>query len=886
MARPTNQFPWEEVVRLAPRLDVAAFLDALRADPSYSGQIVHVRQFAAQAARMAEPRQPFHACALRFLEAQGVAGLYSHQAQALDLVRAGHNVVLATGTASGKSLAYLIPIIETLSISPATASMLLFPTKALAQDQCRAFLGGLDAAELPAPVAGVYDGDTPPDLRRKLRNSARVLFTNPDMLHAGILPQHARWGHFLQQLRWLVIDELHTYGGMFGSNVANLMRRFFRVCARYGSSPQIIACSATMGNPRELAEHLTGEPFELVDDDGSPHGSRTFVFWNPPQERHRRWRSRRSANVEAHELMARLVRQGVPTITFSKAKMTAEMIRRYVCERLAADAPGLADKITTYRGGYLPEERREIERRLFAGELLGVSTTPALELGIDIGGLDASIIVGYPGTLSSFYQQAGRAGRRDRDSLVILVGLDTAVNQYVMAHPEFIFDRPVERTVVDPDNPFVLLGQLRCAAHESPIDAAELSEFGPYAGVVLRVLEGNSKLRRRGDRWYHASSEIPQHEVSLRDCADRNILIQDIETQETIGELNQFDAPPIVHPEAIYMHRGDTYYVESLDMVRNRALVRKVEVDYYTQPLGGTDVHHIDHILRERPFGAGRACWGEVTAHFQNVGYERIRFYTLDAISRHPLDLPHYLLETMAFWIEAPEHLVRTVAQMGLNPHTGLRGIGYATRMLLPMFMTCQTLDFSHTVGSANSPWHTVFIYERYPLGLGFTEKAYEMLGTLMPAVRDHVRQCPCVDGCPSCVGKPLRQFTTWNVERGEASIPSKAASLAMLDGILGDGSRLELPETRTLAGIHASEEVRIETLLRRRLERMRESETEHPVVPGEELASAEPAPQPRERLEKSDVSARIAEMKAFTHELRKRARERQHRSQGEKGSG
>ncbi len=790
-------------------MDFRAYLEEIRSSPAYAGQVVHVHEEPARPARYADPARPLSPQAEAALAARGIGRLYTHQAEALDRWRAGEDVLAVTGTASGKSLCYLLPLLETLIQDPQATALLLFPTKALCQDQCLRCAELLEAAGLGRLVTGVYDGDTPADLRRKLRDHGSILFTNPDMLHSALMPQHARWARFLARLRLLVIDELHVYNGLFGANAANLFRRFRRVCAHHGASPRIVACSATIANPRELAETLTGRRFSLVEDDGSPRGRRLTVFWNPPVVRGTPWRSRRSANVEAHELMADLVRRGVPTITFSKAKMTAEMISRYVKESLRQTPPGtvlpppggpgaLAGAVAAYRGGYLPEERRAIERRLFEGELLGVSATNALELGIDVGGLDASILVGYPGTIASFQQQSGRAGRRDRDALVVLVGLDTPANQYVMSHPEYLFGRPVERALCEPDNPFVLLGHLRCAAHELPVRAEESAGFGRHSELVLEVLEEQRKVARIDGRWYHAASETPQHEVSLRSYADVNVVIEDADTGRILGELNRFDAPPLLHPEAIYLHHGETYRVLTLDQRRNVARVKREEVDYYTYPLGGTDVHHVDSILREKPFGAGRACWGEVTVHFDTMAYEKVRFYTMDAVSVHPVELETQVQETMALWVIPPEELMAEVRRAGFDVPAGLRGIGYAARMTLPLFLTCDTPSFSHSVGSANSPWNALFVYERYPLGLGFTEQAFDRLHEILSATLETIRSCGCADGCPCCVGKPLRQAATWNVERGEGSVPSKAAARLILEGLLAGGA-LQCPDTYAL---------------------------------------------------------------------------------------
>ena len=852
-------------------MDVQRFLAALKADPAYADQIVHVHESPAREARCAESCGRMSGATAAALEKLGISRLYRHQDEAIRHVRRSENVLVATGTASGKTLCYTLPLLERLEQDPSATALLLFPTKALTQDQFRGFSAMLEAAGRTDVQSGVFDGDTPSPLRRRLRDHASAIFSNPDMVHAALMPQHGRWARFLQRLQFLVLDELHVYTGIFGSNMALLLARLFRLCRHYGSDPAIVACSATISNPGELSEQLTGRPFRVIAQDGSPRGRRVYVFWNPPRRRHTAWRSRRSANVEAHELMARLVADGTPTITFSKAKMTAEMIHRYVCDKLRETAPGQIGKVTPYRGGYLPEERREIERRLFSGELVGVSTTSALELGIDVGALEASIVVGYPGTRASFLQQAGRAGRKGRDALVFLIGLDTSVNQYIMSNPDYIFDRCVERAVIDPANPFVAVGHLRCATSELAVGPEELPLFGPHAETVLKVLHENRKVREIEGRWYYAAAEVPQHEVSLRNYADANVLIEDVDTGAVLGEVNQFDAEPILHPEAIYMHRGETYRVLTLDLDRNIASVKREEVDYYTQPLGGTDIHHIDHRLREKVFGTGALCWGEATAYFNTHAYEKVHFYSLDAISVHGVDLPTMVLETMAFWIVPPEDLMERVRLAGLDAHSGLRAIGYATRMMLPLFITCSTLDFSHTVGSANSPWNAIFVYERYPHGLGFTEKAYEIMDRILPAVREQVRACDCEKGCPCCVGKPLRGYATWNVERGEASIPNKAAALMILDGLLGDGQDLCRPDREALSDSSQADTLRLEQALRRRLERMREPQVFHPIVPQPEVGTAYPRIEPSGELDAADAGRRAERRRGFERDMHKR---------------
>ncbi|MEI6499979.1 MAG: DEAD/DEAH box helicase, partial [Armatimonadota bacterium] len=710
-------------------MDFAAFLDEIRSSPGYRGQIVHYARQEPRPARYGSVSPPLTLPCECVLAGLGIEQLYSHQAEGLAAVRRDEDVLLATGTASGKSLVYQLAILELLERNPSARVLMMFPLKALAQDQLLSLQRLLKLAGREEILCGCYDGDTPASMRRKLRDEGRVLLTNPDMLHAGLMPQHTRWAGFLENLELVVLDEIHTYSGLFGANLANFFRRFERVLAHYAGSspsprgadrpgrpecasevtgchgpssghaevdtmarrrtmppgaeeqpgPQFIFSSATIGNPAELVHLLTGRTPTVIDDDGSPAGARHWVFWNPPVIYGRKYRARRSANVEATELMAELIRRGVPTITFSKAKITAELIYRYVSDNLRETRPELTGKVMPYRGGYLPEERREIERRLFSGELLGVSCTRALELGIDIGGLDASIVVGYPGTLASFFQQAGRAGRRDREALVVLVGLDTSINQYVMQNPAYIFGRPLEEVVLDRDNPFIIAGHLRCATHELPVSELDSSEFGPAAPEALRVLQDMRKVRLRAERWYHATAETPQHELSLRGYSEAELVVQDSDTKHVIGHMNLYDGPTYVHPKAIYMHYGDTYLVDELDLFRRVAWVHRVEVDYYTQPHGGTDIHHIDRMLRRKVFGPGTVCFGEVTAYFQTNEFERIHFYKLDAYTREAVDpkVPTLQLETMAMWFTPEDDVLREVIRKGLDPYSGLRGIGY-----------------------------------------------------------------------------------------------------------------------------------------------------------------------------------------------------------------
>ncbi len=843
-----------------------SFITDLSESPEYRDRIVHLREEAPRTARFARSAAPLSPILRRVLASRTIRRLWSHQARALDLARNGHDLLVTTGPASGKTLCYLLPLIEKLAAESNATALLLFPTKALSRDQQKTIEETLTAAGLDPAISGVCDGDTPGSLRRKICAQGQILVTNPDFLHAAILPHHSRWSRFLSRLRLLVVDEMHVYSGIFGAHTAQLMRRLLLVCLRYGARPQLVGLSATIGNPKGLAAALTGREFKLVAEDGSPRGKRTFVLLNPPRIRQTKRRSRRSANVEAMEIFTSLLRRGIPTITFSKARITAELIHYFAVEKLAKDAPAVARRISPYRGGLLPEERRKIEERLFSGDLLGVSTTRALELGIDVGGMDASVIVGYPGTLASFFQQAGRAGRRDRNSLVVLIGLDTPTNQYVLRHPDYLFARSMEEVVFDRENPCVLAGHLRCAAQELPVGVAEAPGFGRHARVALEVLEENRKVRRIDHHWYHAAGEIPQHEISLRDATDRNVIVTEASTGTVLGEVSKFDAPAVVHPEAIYIHRGETFRVLTLDLRKSIARVSREEVDYYTQSHGAEDVHHIDHLHREKPFGTGRACYGEVTAHYRIHLFEKIRFYSLDAVSRHGLDLPIYPIDTVACWIVPPEDVIREVFRLGLDPVSGLRGIGFLLRTLLPLFVTCETLDLSHSVGCLNAPWQAVFIWEHYPKGLGFTERGYEILDELILRAREVVRDCACADGCPLCVGKPLRPYTVLNPERGEGSIPSRLAALALLEGLVGDGTRLTEPDAGALTGTDDAAEIRLARTIRRHLERQREPDVLRPPPPGHPPGFA--APEEESVLGLTDAKRRGDRRREFTKKL------------------
>ena len=862
-------------------MDVDGFLQSLKRDPAYAGQIAHVHTEPAKVPSWAPLPGGLYSDVRRFLDALEVSRLYRHQSEAIEAALNGEDVLITTGPASGKSLCYQVPILQSMLEHPEATALLIFPMKALARDQVAAWNRGVEAlrdALDPREVAAMpFDADVNASDRRTARDSARLLVTNPEMLHGNLLPNHARWNRFLAGLRWVVLDEVHTYTGFFGANMANVLRRLERVCEHYASRPQFVCSSATVGNPKEMAERVTGRSLHHVGEDTSAAGTRTYVFWNPPRIKARTWRGRRSANVEAHELMVKLIRQRVPTICFSKARNTAEMIYRYVRETLQQEEPELADRVVPYRGGYSPEERRDMERRLREGELLGVSATRALELGIDVGALEACIVVGYPGMLNAFFQQAGRAGRAGRDALCILIGTDTAINQYIMNHPQFIFDRSVERGVVDGDNPFVVLGHLRCATAELPVVEPDTERFGYASGLALEVLEEEQKVHRTGDAWYHASTEQPAHEVRLRGYGGESTVVMDADSGHVIDRLDKFRALRIFYPGAIYFHRGDTYAMVHHDTERNVVQVRRTDVSYYTDPVTGTSVDHVDVVLDQRPLGIGQACLGEVFAVLSTPLYEKVRFYTMDRISQHPIDLPSVAYEAMAFWLTTPPELPVEVGRLGLNPESGMMGILYCVSRILPLFLTSDTNDFDWSLGCRNTPWHTMFWYEFYLHGIGHAEQGYERLEEILSVALEHLLTCDCEDGCPNCTSRLITPYHVRNIELGEGIVASRRAAVVVLNALLSGQSAsesltlLDAPRRRrgqqflpTVTGAHRQREPhkmpldeRTRRLMLRKIKRSRSPKqpVDHPIA----LAppAGIPSPEREETLGAADAEKR-----------------------------
>ncbi|MCX7671390.1 MAG: DEAD/DEAH box helicase [Anaerolineae bacterium] len=780
--------------------DPSAFLNELRQRRAYAGQMVHVQTIPARLPRFGELTVRLSPAVRRALAAAGAERLYTHQAGAINAALTGQHVVVATSTASGKTLCFNVPVLETLARDPLARALYLYPTKALAQDQLgkwKAFVAGAGEGIIN-PTAATYDGDTPQAARGRIRKTARVLLTNPDMLHTGILPNHPLWAEFFRHLKYVVIDEAHTYRGVFGSQVACVLRRLRRVCALYQGvgggdqgwslraqetgnlalpsprppTPIFIATSATIANPAEHFELLTGLSATVIADDGSPHGPRTFVFWNPPFLDRTRT-ARRSANYEASDLFAALVSTGVRTIAFTRARVIAELLLRYARATLGRQraTAGLADRIAAYRAGYLPEERRRIEQELFGGRLLGVTATSALELGIDVGGLDAAILVGYPGTIASLWQQAGRAGRGDDPSLTILIGLDNPLDQYYMRHPTELLGRPHENALLDPDNFYVLQRHLPCAAHEIPLRvAAEEPEksrnqaglddealFGPGFVDAMVALEEQGVLRFTGERWVYARGDYPAQDVSLRDAeGDRFAILNEANGYRLLEEISSTTAPFRVHPGAIYLHQGESYLVTEYNAALRHAIVKPVNADYYTQPREVNDVR-IVRSLRHRALAAGAAFLGKVRVRGQVIGYRRLQQFTETVLGEEPLTMPVIEYETIGLWWDLPPTLPAELALRGLDFLGGLHAVEHAAIGILPLFAMCDRWD----IGGLSTPRHPdtdaaqIFIYDGFPGGVGIAEKGFELLFDLWSATLDVIRGCPCESGCPSCVQSP-----------------------------------------------------------------------------------------------------------------------------------
>ncbi len=698
------------------------------------------------------------------IRAAGIDRPWGHQARTAEYALRGESVVVATGTASGKSLAYQAPVLSTLldgSEEPSgrgTTALYLSPTKALAADQRRT------VADLAAPLGtavrpAVYDGDTPVEEREWVRQYANYVLTNPDMLHRGILPGHPRWSSFLRSLRYVVIDECHTYRGVFGSHVAQVLRRLRRVCARYGSSPVFLLASATAADPAVAATRLTGVPVAEITEDSSPRGEVVFALWEPPlTELHGEQGApvRRTATAESADLLTDLAVQGVRTVTFVRSRRGAELIALIAQERLAEVDRSLTDRVAAYRGGYLPEERRALERALHSGELLGLAATTALELGMDVAGLDAVVLAGYPGTRASVWQQAGRAGRSGQGALAILVARDDPLDTYLVHHPDALFRQPVESTVLDPDNPYVLAPHLCAAAAELPLTPADLELFGPATEELVPQLERRKLLRRRATAWHWTRRERAADLTDIRGEGGSPVQVVEAATGRLLGTVDASAAHSTVHEGAVHLHQGRSYLVKHLDLDDSVALVEEASPPYSTTARDTTAVSILE-TTTEIPWGEARLCFGSVEVTNQVVSFLRRKLITGEVLGESKLDLPPRTLRTRAVWWTVTEDQLEDARVHPQALGGALHAAEHASIGILPLFATCDRWD----IGGVSVPLHpdtllpTVFVYDGHPGGAGFAERAFHTAARWLTATREAIAACECEAGCPSCIQSP-----------------------------------------------------------------------------------------------------------------------------------
>ena len=740
-------------------MTIDATLAALRADPRLAGEGPHEgfvswHELPAEAARYGEWPAGLDGRLIAALERHGIARPYTHQAEVIRGVMHGRDQVVVTPTASGKTLCYNVPVVQAILDDPSSRALYLFPTKALAQDQLTELRALVDGAELGLRVH-TYDGDTAPAARRAVRTGGHVVITNPDMLHTGILPHHTKWVRLFEGLRYVVIDELHSYRGVFGSHVANLLRRLRRICRFYGSDPLFICCSATIANPAELARELVGREVDLVARSGAPRGARTIAFYNPPIV-HRQLGLRRSLVSAAHDVAAWLQAEGVQTIVFAGSRQRVERLTQYLRDERPR-TPGGGNAVRGYRSGYLPKERRAIEAGLRSGAVRTVVATSALELGIDIGGMDAAVLAGYPGTLASMWQQMGRAGRRQEASLAVFVAGSGPLDQYLATHPEYIFGDSIEAALVNPDNPIIAAEHLKCAVFELPLERDEQAALGPHSDELLSMLADDGTVNRQQDRTYWSSEAYPAGEVSLRDGAEQNVVIvEQGPPPRVIGEVDRATAMVLVHDEAIYVHDGRQYHVDRLDWEELKAYVRPVAVDYYTDAHLAVDLR----VLEEwegvsPPSTAALRGHGEVAVTYLATIFKKITLHTHENVGWGKIRLPQDDLHSGAFWIALPDEHSARLTRDALEQT--LLGLGQLLVHVAPLLLMCDRGDL-HLAPQLRSPHTgrpTVFLWESTPGGVGFGQSLYDRSDALLRLAHELLSDCPCAEGCPGCVGPP-----------------------------------------------------------------------------------------------------------------------------------
>ncbi|WP_228486277.1 DEAD/DEAH box helicase [Paludibaculum fermentans] len=774
---PKREGSQENSLGLARRADLAMTIARLRAwmeEPN--SPIRAIRHQLAKPGQFAPMPGGIPAALRKVLEEKGITQLYTHQAACFETLQDGGNPVVVTPTASGKTLCYNLPILHRLVADPEARALYLFPTKALAEDQLHEFHSIVEAMG-SGVRAFTYDGDTPQDARKQIRERANVVLTNPDMLHAGILPHHTKWGKLFENLRYIVIDELHYYRGVYGSHLANVLRRLARICEFYGSKPQFICCSATIANPKTLAETLTGVDFRLVDQSGAPTGEKYFVFYNPPVV-NKQLGIRRGYLNETRRIASDLIQRGQQTLVFANNRLATEVLLTYLKD--SCEKPGQAGTIRGYRGGYLPRERREIERGLREGTIRAVVATNALELGIDIGSLDVVVMAGYPGSIASTWQRSGRAGRRLGTSLALMVASSAPLDQYVVEHPEYFFEGSPEHAQINPDNLEILINHLKCAAFELPIKDG--SKFGPHETAELcSFLEELRVVHHSGGAWHWTSDSYPADAISLRSVTSDNFVVIDITNEERLIAEVAFPAALVeLHEKAIYLHEARQYQVEKMDYEGRKAYVRQVECDYFTDAIDYTQVKVLEE-FDSSPVDTAKSAHGEVRVNRQIVGFKKVKFYTNENVGAGTLSLPEQEMHTTSFWLHFPvEFLDKFPNLTPTDKLNALSGLGNALRTVASLLLMCDPRDLGVTLTEEISVDVRGFepnlhLYDNFPGGIGQSAPLFKMTTELLNGARQLIQACGCEGGCPSCVGPAG--------ETGERSKQSALEILAMLTG-------------------------------------------------------------------------------------------------------
>ncbi len=737
-------------------MNLEQLIDYLGKDPDFQKNLTKWLVFDSRPASFADFPQELNPKLVKALRQKGIFRLFSHQRETFQKVQKGKHVVVVTPTASGKTLSYNLPVFQELLTNRESRAIYLFPTKALSQDQVK------EAQDLVHHLKEdiktfTFDGDTPRDVRRTIRTAGHIVVTNPDMLHQGILPHHTLWIKLFENLKFVVLDEIHSYRGVFGSHLANVIRRLKRIAAFYGSFPQFICSSATIDNPAELAQSLTGEEITLIDNNGAPRGTKHFLFYNPPVV-NRELGLRRGVVSEVKQIARKIMPTGAQMIVFARSRLRVEILTTYLRET-AKQLHIHPDKVRGYRGGYLPKERRTIERGLKNGSIQVVVSTNALELGIDIGQLDVSIMAGYPGSVASAWQQSGRAGRRQSTSLTILVSSSAPLDQYIIQHPDYFFNKNPESAQIDRDNLPILMSHLKCAAFELPFTEDEV--FAPDITLqLLDFLVQEHILRKTDDKYFWMRDIYPADEVGLRSTAAGNVVIIDSghPDHRVIGQIDLFAAPEMVHKDAIYIHNTVQYHVDELDWDEKKAYVHEVDSDYYTDAITKTDLKVLDIIQAKEDESGLHKTFGEVAVTRVTTAYKKIKFHTHENVGMGRVYLPEQEIQTSALWWEFPEHLF-------VNPFfresvigEGLKGIAYALHHLIPLYIMCDINDIS-VIPMVNDPFThqpTIYVYDKFQGGIGLSKKLFAIDRAVLSAVQVHIQSCSCKEGCPSCTGPTL----------------------------------------------------------------------------------------------------------------------------------